>query len=186
MKTTLLMALTLDGKIAKDSDHFPDWTGKADKKLFMHLTQEAGVLVMGSKTFDTIGRPLPKRKNVILTRSVENYNKKYLKKFKQVDVNGKMQENLIFTDQSPQKILQDLEDDGFEEVILAGGAQINTLFAKENLIDEVKLTISPLIFGSGISLFTSEIDLKLELQSVELLDENLILVHYKVKKTLKK
>ena len=80
------------------------------------------------------------------------------------------------------QILQNLEKDGFKEVILAGGAQINTLFAKESLIDEIKLTISPLIFGNGISLFTSELNLNLEIQSVELLEDNLIFVHYKVLK----
>lgn len=62
MKVTLLMAMTLDGKIGKSHDHFPDWTGKADKTLFVRLTKKAGVIIMGSKTFDTIGRPLPNRK----------------------------------------------------------------------------------------------------------------------------
>ncbi|MDM8539056.1 dihydrofolate reductase, partial [Desulfobacterales bacterium HSG17] len=62
------MAQTLDGKIAKDADHFPDWTGPEDKKLFVKLTKQAGCLIMGSKTYDTIGRPLPGRKNVIMTK----------------------------------------------------------------------------------------------------------------------
>ena len=65
MTVTLLMALTLDGKIAKDPDHYPDWTGKEDKKLFAEISKKAGVVIMGSKTFDTFGKPLPNRKNVI-------------------------------------------------------------------------------------------------------------------------
>ncbi len=186
MKVTLLMAITLDGKIAKDSDHFPDWTGKEDKKLFMNLTQKAGCLIMGSKTFDTIGRALPKRKNIIMTRSVGKYEAKFSEKIFDIShpIKGEDEKikNLEFTDLSPKKILEKLESEGFENIILAGGAQINTLFAKENLIDALKITISPLLFGNGISLFTEEVDLNLKLNSLELLTENLVLADYSVEK----
>ncbi len=167
MKVTLLMAITLDGKIGKDSDHFPDWTGKTDKKLFVELTKKAGVLIMGSKTYDTIGSPLPKRKNIILTRNKERKSE---------------WENLVFSDSTPKKILEELKKEGYQEVILAGGAEINSLFARENLIDEIIVTISPLVFGAGISLFTEDISLNLELKSTEKLDKNLIYAHYKVHK----
>lgn len=158
------MAITLDGKIAKDSDHFPDWTGKADKKFFMERTKKAGCLVMGSKTFDTIGRPLPGRKNVIMTRSKR----------------GSEWDNLIFTSQNPAEIINDLEKEGYDEVILGGGAQINSLWAEAGLIDEILLTVSPLIFGTGMSLFDKEVELDLELLELTTLDDNLVCVHYKV------
>lgn len=32
-----MMAMTVDGKIAKTADHFPDWTSKEDKKLFAKI-----------------------------------------------------------------------------------------------------------------------------------------------------
>lgn len=168
MKVTLLMALTLDGKIAEDSDHFPDWTEKADKKLFVDLTKRAGCLIMGSKTYDTIGRPLPGRKNIILTRDKTRTSDN---------------EDLIFTDKNPRELLDWLSSQGFEEVILAGGTTINTLFAKENLIDEIVVTISPLIFGSGLSLFDESIQMKLELKSLEKLGENSLVVVYSVLKS---
>lgn len=165
MKVTLLMAITLDGKIGLDSDHFPDWTGKEDKKLFVEMTKKAGVFIMGSKTFDTIGKPLPERKNIVMTRN-KNRTSEW--------------ENLVFTDESPREILAQLEKEGFSEVILAGGAMINTLFVRENLIHEIVLTICPKIFGEGISLFTEEIRLDLKLKHFEKLGEDLILVRYKV------
>ncbi len=164
MKVTLLMAITLDGKIAQSSDHFPDWTGPADKKFFAERTKQAGCLVMGSKTYDTIGRPLPSRKNVIMTRSVR----------------ASEHENLVFTSDTPQQILDSLSAEGFEEVVLCGGAQINTVWAQAGLIDEIILTISPLVFGSGLDLFAGKIDLTLELQELTTLDDNLVCVRYKV------
>jgi len=160
------MAITLDGKIAKSSDHFPDWTGKADKAYFMNRTKEAGCLIMGNTTYKTIGRPLPGRKNVILTRSPQPCEHD--------------ESVLEFTNKEPEALLQQLEEERFTEVVLCGGAQINTLFAKAGLIDEIILTISPLMFGEGLSLFNEEIDLELELAELTTLDENLVLVRYEV------
>ena len=94
MIVTLLMALTLDGKIAKDPDHYPDWTGKEDKKLFAKISKEAGVVIMGSRTFDTCGKPLPGRKNIVLTRKKTRVSE---------------WENLIYTDKKPAEILKEIE-----------------------------------------------------------------------------
>lgn len=162
------MAITLDGKIAQSSDHFPDWTGKADKKYFMERTKQAGCLIMGNTTYKTIGRPLPGRKNVIMTRTPK--------------VTEYTSDVLEYTDKDPAILLQQLASEGFEEVVLAGGAQINTLFGQAGLIDEVILTISPLVFGAGISLFSETVDLPLQLEELTTLDENLVLVRYKVRK----
>ncbi len=90
-------------------------------------------------------------------------------------------ENLEFTDDSPSQILKTLEQEGYEEVVLAGGAQINTLFAKEKLIDEVIVTISPLVFGKGINLFDESVSLEMELLDVDKKGDSLVVAHYKVK-----
>jgi dihydrofolate reductase len=165
MKVTLLMAITLDGKIGKSPDHFPDWTGKEDKRLFAELSRKAGAVIMGSKTFDTMGMPLPGRKNVVLTR----------------DKTRKSEwQNLVFSNESPSTLLKGLENEGFSEVILAGGALVNSLFAEENLIDEIIVTISPKIFGYGLSLFGQEISMELKLKELKRLGKNLVYLKYHV------
>ncbi|MCG6907381.1 MAG: dihydrofolate reductase family protein [Desulfobacteraceae bacterium] len=165
MKVILLMAQTLDGKIGRNSGHFPDWTGKEDKRLFVRITKAAGVLIMGSKTYDTIGSPLPGRKNVVLTR----------------DPNRKSDSpELVYTAKPPREVLADLQAEGYTTAILAGGTVINTVFAREGLIDEIMLTICPLFFGSGIALFSGEVPLKLRLLSAEILGSDAILAHYAV------
>ncbi len=161
------MAITLDGKIGKGPDHFPDWTGKEDKKLFVEITREAGVILMGSKTFDTIGTPLPGRKNVVLTR-----NKTRASRW----------DNLVFTDRPPREILKDLEKEGFSRAVLAGGAQVNALFARENLIDEIIVTISPKIFGDGLSLFHGEISMELSLEEMNRLSDGSVFLKYRVER----
>lgn len=161
------MALSLDGKIGKDSEHFPDWTEKADKALFVKETKAAGVIIMGANTYKTIGKPLPGRKNIVLTRNQTLTSD---------------DPDLVYTSDSPQAILQNLESEGYSQVILAGGAQINTLFAQAGLIDEVLLTFSPVLIGEGIGLFSEDVDLSLELQHLERLGENSIQARYKVVK----
>ncbi len=164
IKTILLMAQTLDGKIARHADHFPDWTGKADKQLFVRLTRRAGAIIMGSKTYDTIGKPLPGRRNIVMTRNPSRVSQ---------------WENLIYTSQSPQVILEGLEDEGFNEVVLAGGARINTLFAENGLIDEVMVTITPMIFGSGIAMFEKGVGGRLSLLRVIPIDPERVCLHYR-------
>jgi dihydrofolate reductase len=165
MKVILLMAQTLDGKIGRNSGHFPDWTGKEDKRLFVRITKAAGVLIMGSKTYDTIGGPLPGRKNVVLTRDESRRSDS---------------PELVFTGKPPRAVLADLQAEGYTTVVLAGGTVVNTLFAREELIDEIMLTICPLFFGSGIGLFSGEVPLKLRLLSTEVLGSDAILAHYEV------
>lgn len=163
MKVIMLMAMTLDGKIGKNHDHFPDWTGKADKKLFVELSRRAGVVIMGSRTFDTIGRPLPGRKNIVLTRNLDRKS---------------AWDNLIFTQAAPKDILVQLAAQGYSEAILAGGAMVNSLFAKAGLIHEIIVTISPKIFGHGLSLFAEDVDMELALQDVKQIDENVVCLTY--------
>ena len=165
MKVTLLMALTADGLIGKDDAHLTDWTASEDKKLFKSFTQKAGVVIMGSKTFETLDRPLPGRKVVILTRRKDRLTP---------------WDNVSFTDKPPRSLLKSLEQEGHEHVVVSGGATINALFAKQGLIDEIVLTYSPMVFGSGVPLFKGEVSMNLEIVKVSRMGDNLIYVHYKV------
>ncbi len=165
MKVILLMAVTVDGLIAKDSMQLVNWTGKADKKYFVHVTKDAGAMIMGSKTFDTIGLVLPDRKNIVMTRDKSriSHNK-----------------DLIFTDQSPPQILSELESRGFSRVALIGGAMINSLFMKQGLISEIHITMVPIIFGIGLTLFSEPMDGKLELIDVQKIEAGHVLIKYRV------
>lgn len=160
-----MMAVTADGMIARDHAHFPDWTCRADKQLFKQLTQKAGVVIFGSRTYDTIGQPLPGRLNVVLTRHPERY---------------RPAKDLMFYADSPEKLLDELARQGYDEAILAGGAVINTLFIKPALVDEILLTLSPKLFGQGIPLFTERLDLDLRLISTEHLEADTLLIRYGV------
>ncbi len=167
MNVILLMAVTADGMIARDSSQIIDWTGKEDKRYFVHITRKAGVMIMGSKTFDMIGKALPGRKNIVMTRdkSRKSHDK-----------------DLIFTDKAPGVIIKELHAQGRKTAVLIGGTIVNTLFLKENLIDEIHVTIVPRLFGKGLPLFNKSFDTQLELINIEKLGQNHILLKYKVQK----
>lgn len=163
MHVSLMVAITVDGKIARASDHYPDWTGKADKKLYVEITKKAGVMIMGSTTFDIIGRVLPERKTVVMTRNPERHSDR---------------DDLFFTQDPAEKIISDLAAQGYKEAVVVGGAKINQLFAVKGLIDELILTISPFAFGTGLSIFSDAVELKLKLKKCWQLDENTLCVRY--------
>lgn len=63
---TAVVAVTPGGVIGRDGDM--PWRLSEDLKRFKKLTM-GGVLVMGRKTFDSIGRPLPGRRTIVITRN---------------------------------------------------------------------------------------------------------------------
>jgi dihydrofolate reductase len=66
MKIVLIAALSPDGTIG-DKGRIP-WHISADLKRFKRVTMGHPV-IMGRKTFASIGQPLPGRRNIVLTRN---------------------------------------------------------------------------------------------------------------------
>ena len=65
-KISLIVAMANNNAIGKNNQllwHLPD-----DLKYFKQMTQDKPV-VMGHNTYRSIGRPLPKRENIVLTRN---------------------------------------------------------------------------------------------------------------------
>lgn len=162
----LLMTCTVDGKIAKDSKHFTNWSGSEDKKYFKRITKECGVIIMGNNTFKLFKNPLQHRLNVVYTRQKISSN--YL--------------NVLYTNDPPKILLNKLKKLGYSDVCLIGGSKVNTIFTE--YIDEIHLTIVPKLFGNGISLFTesTNIDTNLKLKDmIELGSGNILMIYTVVK-----
>ena len=66
MKISLIAAFAEDNVIGKDGK-IP-WTLKEDLKHFRNKTEGCSV-VMGRKTYESIGGPLPNRLNIVMTRN---------------------------------------------------------------------------------------------------------------------
>jgi dihydrofolate reductase len=163
MKVFIIAALSADGFIAKDNtEPSTKWTSKEDTDHFIERTKKAGVVVMGSKTFETFGaKPLPSRRNIIYTQA-----KKY--------------DGVETTNESPRGLLTKLEKEGVEEVAICGGSTIYTLFAEAGVVDKLILTIENVAFGKGVSLFNNKVDLNLNLVSNTQIGSNTVVLEYDV------
>lgn len=168
MEVFAIAAVSADGKVAeKEDQNSLDWTSKEDLQFFVKKTKEAGCLVMGRKTYDTIGKPLNGRLNVIMTRDTSGRE----------NIDGE----LLWTSAEPKEILEDLKARGFEKVAIAGGANIYDLFLSAGLVTDLYLTVEPVLFGKGTPLVRDVDRIDLELVESEKLGEHAMMLHYKVR-----
>ena len=75
-----------------------------------------------------------------------------------------------------------LETLGYDNPIVAGGTTINKLFAEAGLIDELIVTVSPTIFGSGMNVMGEGTAMNLVLEKHEKIGENTLALWYNVLK----
>ena len=105
MTISLIAAIANNGVIGKGNTLL--WKLPADMKHFRDLTIGKPI-IMGRKTYESIGRPLPERVNIILTR-----DKNYL-------LEGCIVAHSV--DEALQKC------NGYEEAMVIGGGEIYKLF----------------------------------------------------------
>ena len=101
---SLIAALGKNGVIGNENKLI--WNIPSDMKRFREITSGKSV-VMGRKTYESIGRPLPKRKNIILTR----------------DKNYKAEGCIVV-----HSLENALKEAGDGEIMVIGGAQIYSEF----------------------------------------------------------
>jgi len=77
-------------------------------------------------------------------------------------------------------MLNMLEGKGFQEVLLAGGESLNSTFLSENLVNEIRIIVKPLVIGQGKSLFNVSKNVSLKLISNTPLANNSIELAYEV------
>ena len=152
--------MSVDGFIARTNNELADWTSKEDKRLFIELTKRAGVIVMGGNTYRTIGKALPGRRNIVYSR------------------HSIVQDGIEVTDESPKSLIARLEKEGCKELAVCGGATIYSMFLNAGVVDELYLTIEPILFGAGIALLESPADVPLKLIESRLISANILLAHY--------
>lgn len=162
IKAFIIVAQTLDGFIARDKNQLSmDWNSLEDKKRFVALTKRAGVVVMGSTTYETFNKPLKDRLNIIYSRS-------------------KTFEGTETTTDDPITLLKNLEERGYTEIAICGGSEIYTMFMDAGVIDTLYLTVEPIYFGEGIKLFNKSINKRLTLVNLEKLESGTLFLEYNI------
>ena len=175
MKKILVFVSTLDGKVTQGDDPFVrKWSSKADQEYFSRLWGESGLIVMGSNTYNAAPiHPSPHHLILVMTREHSKYATK--------SIAGQIE----FTNETPGQLVERFSKKGYKQMTVVGGPHVASSFLKEELIDELWLTIEPRIFGHGQSLVSEEkLNITLKLISCEKLnDEGTLLTKYTVVKS---
>lgn len=168
------MVTSLDGRSTKgNTTDTHTWTSTEDQKHFQNIIETASLLIMGSKTYEAARNSMEHkegRMRIVITRNPEKYESE--------KIPGKIE----FTNENPQNLIKRLENNGYKEGYLVGGAHTNTQFFKDGLITELWQTLEPKILGDGNGLIGKE-ETKFSLRLIsneKLNDQGTLLLKYKV------
>jgi dihydrofolate reductase len=175
MKTILIFVSTLDGKVTKGSEpNVSSWSSHQDQDYYKNVLNDSDLIVMGSNTFnaDTF-KPSANHQLIIMTRRRDQY--------KSLEVPGQLE----FTNESPFELTARFKNSGHRQMLVIGGPHVATSFLKEQLIDELWLTLEPKIFGTGGNFATGvDLDINLRLLHCEKVNgQGTLITKYTVLKT---
>ena len=158
MKTLLIFVSTLDGKVTKwGEDHVKAWSSPEDQDYYKKTWNESQLIVMGSNTFNAGSFPSLNHQLIVMTGHPDRY---------------KNSGQIEFTSESPAKLIDRFKSKGYDQMLVVGGPHVATSFLKEQLIDELWLTLEPKIFGTGANFATDvKLDINLRLLHFEKVNE---------------
>lgn len=146
-KVKLYIASSLDGYIAS-KDGGIDWLFSDADYGYAKFYNSIDTILVGRKTYDqslTLDEyPYKGKKVYIFTRKVEGENKKNTYDVEYIDED--------ISDFVRHLIQQPV---GKKDIWLLGGGEIVSIFLNADLIDEIILSVHPIILGKGISLFSN-------------------------------
>ena len=179
-KVSAYVATSIDGYIAR-SDGSLDWLDEANATVsegedcgFQAFMDSVDTLVMGRKTFEqvlTFGSwAYGETPVVVLSRNAISFS-------------SKVPKTVTHSSATPRDLCDKLSADGVEHVYVDGGATIQSFLA-DGLVDELTVTVIPVVLGGGISLFgPMEKDIKLHHVRTESFDFGFVQLTYAVQKS---
>lgn len=169
-KVILYIAMSLDGFIAGKNDEL-DFLTQVEKEGedygYAQFIETIDTVIMGRKTYEKvlsfgIGFPHADKKSYILTRTSREDEAK-----------------ITFYNGNINTLIVNLRKTDGKNIFIDGGAEVVHLLLKKELIDELIISIIPVLLGDGIRLFKGEEPLqKLELVSTKTFEKGLVQLHY--------
>lgn len=150
----MMAAISLDGLISIGESSPVTFTSREDKALLRDKIQEADCLLLGRKTYELSRSILGKRPCIVFSRSA-SYS----------DLND--------------SVINNLHNYG-QKFLLLGGSQIYHWFLNRGLVDELYLTVEPIVLAQGVPLLSDSCRISnLQLISVKAInDQGTLFLHY--------
>ncbi len=170
LRIRLVAVTDVRGVIATSENDQIAWSSREDKELFKAITLRSGLVIMGRKTYEAIGRPLPGRLNVVLSRSMDKFH-------------GVSIPDLVLSG-NVKEVVEKVKKIGYNDICVIGGQSVFTQFLESGLVTDLHLTIEPIVLPGNVNLFDrlksiSE-KLRLRLEKVMKLNEiGTLNLHYR-------
>lgn len=173
-KLILYIAASIDGYIARENGdlNWLDLPPNHEKSDYNYnkLIDSVDTTFMGNSTYkwliaQNIIDPYPGKKNYVFSNSVQPKS-----------------EFVEFINEDPAKFYKKIIRENGQNIWLVGGGKLNSVFLKENLIDEIILSIAPVVIGNGIKLFkeiNSDFLLQFQLEKSETYKSGFVQITYK-------
>ena len=187
MNISIIAAQSLDGFIAPhklEGVASTTWTSREDSRFFQEKSKEIGLVIMGRTTWETIPakhRPLSNRINIVLTSQPQKVDAS--RDIAQLPpYSEKPAQETFTTNLKPIELIELLSSKGYEHVAIVGGSSVYTAYMQAHMVDTLYITIEPIIFGQGVSLFDKPMNYGVHLAQVIKLSDTVIVLKYHCKK----
>lgn len=167
-KIIIYIASSLDGYIARENGDV-DWLPESGSSGYDDFYKSIDTVIMGKTTYDQVltfgAYPYKSKKSYVFSR-----NNDFPK-----------DENTEFV-HDVEKSVKDIISNRGADVWLVGGAEIISAFMNLKLVDEIILSVIPVVLGNGIPLFKN-ITKETKFELIKTTDyEKFVELHYKVLK----
>ena len=172
----VFIATSLDGCVAR-ADHRLDWLTKqptdGDDLGYDAFMDSVDGIVMGRGSYETVlsfGEWPYAKPVVVMSRTLS-----------QADIPAELQGKVRLVDLDPPQLMASLHEDGWSRAHVDGGKVVQS-FVRCGLIEDFVLTTIPVLIGEGIRLFGEiDMDVDLDLISVESFPSGLVQSRYRVR-----
>jgi len=169
--------ITLDGYFEGNKNwdldfHETIW-GEELEKLSLEQLNSAGFLVFGRKTYEGMAAYWKTEKGEIAELMNKIPKLIFSRTLKSVDWN-----NSTLIKENASAEISKLKTQGNREMYVFGSANLSETFINDNLFDEYRIGIAPVILGSGRPLFGKGISRKLALVSTHQLSTGGVILKY--------
>jgi dihydrofolate reductase len=150
-RVTLYIATSVDGYIADEDgsvtwlEEFEESASDDDIENYTTFYESVDCLVMGARTYEQV-----------FTFGEWSYDDKPTYVFTHRDLSPAT-DAVEFVDRSVTDLSAALKTQ-YDHIWLVGGAQLAQAFLGEHEIDELRLSLVPVLLGGGVSLFAGEYD----------------------------
>ncbi len=178
IKIIAFAATSLDGFIARQDDSL-DWLDQANKRVpkgedcgYKEFLKSIEIIVMGRVTFEKVLTfdkwPYEEKRIIVLSNN-------------EIKIPIELQKTVLWSSLKPYDLVQKLSKEGKRNIYVDGGNTIQR-FLLSDLLDEITITIIPILLGKGKRLF-SEIarEIKLELIGSKSYDFGFVQNKYRIR-----